>query len=26
LDGVPPNCNFICNIPCKYRNIHLMAI
>jgi hypothetical protein len=26
LDGVASNCNFICNIPCKYRKIHLTAI
>ncbi len=26
LDGVALNCNFICNIPCKYRKIHLTAI
>jgi hypothetical protein len=26
LDGVAPNSNFICNVPCKYRKIHLTAI
>ncbi len=26
LDGVAPNCNFICNVPCKCRKIRLMAI
>jgi len=26
LDGVAPNCNFICNVPCKYRKIRLTAI
>jgi len=26
LDGVASNYNFICNVPCKYRKIHLTAI
>jgi hypothetical protein len=26
LDGVAPNSDFICNVPCKYWKIHLMAI
>ncbi len=26
LDGVPPNCNFICNVLCKYQKIRLTAI
>ncbi len=26
LDGVAPNCNFICNIPCKYWKICLTTI
>jgi hypothetical protein len=26
LDGVAPNCNFICNVPYKYRRIRLTAI
>ncbi len=26
LDGVAPNSNFICNVPCKYRKIHLTAM
>jgi hypothetical protein len=26
LDAVASNCNFICNVPCKYQKIRLMAI
>jgi hypothetical protein len=26
LDGVAPNCNFIYNVPCKYRKIRLTTI
>ncbi len=26
LDGVAPNCNFICNVLCKYQKIRFTAI